>query len=190
MLAPLFIWGQQNQALPQQSKPSEPSEREDTVFSDRYPSGSAQRHGYGQERPSGDKSSPERLSGLRKRRAAADQDFQARGRSGFLGLIIDNSGSMREKRQGVESAAISAGEGFQSAGRGFHRQFQRRGLPRRRFHQRYLEDGAGADQDRLARRHGHARRHPPVDRAPERKSQARQEGDSRRDRRQRQCQRG
>ena len=42
-----------------------------------------------------------------------------------MGLIIDNSGSMREKRSGVESAAVALVKGFQLAGRGLRRQFQR-----------------------------------------------------------------
>ena len=72
-----------------------------------------------------------------------DQALQARRRSRLLGLIIDNSGSMREKRQARGIGRAGAGEGFQPAGRGLHRQFQRRGLSRRRFHQRHQGDGAG-----------------------------------------------
>ena len=56
-----------------------------------------------------------------------------------LGLIIDNSGSMREKRQGVESAALALVKRFEPAGRGLRREFQRRSLPRCRFHQRHRE---------------------------------------------------
>jgi VWFA-related protein len=33
-----------------------------------------------------------------------------------MGLIIDNSGSMREKRQAVETAALANGQGLQSSG--------------------------------------------------------------------------
>ena len=47
-----------------------------------------------------------------------------------MGLIIDNSGSMRDKRAKVEAAAAGPGEGFQPGGRSLHRQFQRRSLPR------------------------------------------------------------
>ena len=41
-----------------------------------------------------------------------------------LGIIIDNSGSMREKRQKVETASRRSGESLQPAGRSLHRQFQ------------------------------------------------------------------
>ena len=41
-----------------------------------------------------------------------------------LGIIVDNSGSMKEKRQKVETAVARSGKSIQSARRGFHRQFQ------------------------------------------------------------------
>ncbi len=56
-------------------------------------------------------------------------------------LVIDNSGSMRDKRTKVEAAALAAGQGVQPAGRSLHRQLQRRGLPRRALHQRHQENG-------------------------------------------------
>ena len=42
-----------------------------------------------------------------------------------MGLIIDNSGSMREKRAGRGIGRSRARKGLESAGRGLHRQFQR-----------------------------------------------------------------
>ena len=47
-----------------------------------------------------------------------------------LGIVIDNSGSMREKRDKVNKAAINLVKVEQSAGRSVHRQLQRRVLPR------------------------------------------------------------
>ena len=41
-----------------------------------------------------------------------------------LGIIIDNSGSMREKRQRVETASLDLVKSLQPAGRGLHRQLQ------------------------------------------------------------------
>ena len=55
-----------------------------------------------------------------------------------MGLVIDNSGSMREKREQVNAAAMTFVQDQQSAGRSVRRQFQRRVLSRyrRRFHER------------------------------------------------------
>ena len=55
-----------------------------------------------------------------------------------MGLVIDNSGSMREKREQVNAAAMTFVQNQQSAGRSLRREFQRRILSRhrRRFHQR------------------------------------------------------
>ena len=107
MLAPLFIWGQQNQALPQQSKPSEPSEREDTVFT-------TDTRLVPLNVTVTDKSG--RLvtnlpqSAFQVFENGVQQQIKIFKREDVpvsLGLIIDNSGSMREKRQSVESAAIT-----------------------------------------------------------------------------------
>ena len=42
-----------------------------------------------------------------------------------LGLVIDNSGSMREKRQSVESAALALVKDSNPHGRGVYHQLQR-----------------------------------------------------------------
>jgi len=107
MLAPLFIWGQQNQALPPQAKPSEPPEREDAVFS-------ADTRLVPLNVTVTDKTG--RLvtnlpqSAFQVFENGVQQQIKIFKREDVpvsLGLIIDNSGSMREKRQSVESAAVA-----------------------------------------------------------------------------------
>ena len=83
-----------------------------------------------------------------------------------MGLIIDNSGSMRDKRSKVEAAALALVKASNPRRRSVRRQFQRRSriwtatspTTSRSWKQALA-------QDRFARRHGHARRHPHVDRS-------------------------
>ena len=84
-----------------------------------------------------------------------------------LGLIIDNSGSMRDKRKQVATAALDLVKDSNPQDEVFIVNFNDEAFLDCRLHQRYVEDGAGADQDRFPRRHGHARRHPHVDRSSE-----------------------
>ena len=110
-----------------------------------------------------------------------------------MGLIIDNSGSMRDKRAKVEAAALALVKDSNPRRRSLHRQLQRRGLPRQParqgFHQRHQGDGRSAHAHRFARRHGHAGRHPHVHRPPEGEGAQGQESAGGGDRRQRQRQR-
>ena len=85
-----------------------------------------------------------------------------------MGLIIDNSGSMREKRQGVESAALALVKDSNPQDEVFVVNFNDEAYLDADFTSDITRDGAGADQDRFARRHGHARRHPHVGRSSER----------------------
>ena len=89
-----------------------------------------------------------------------------------MGLIIDNSGSMREKRQAVESAALALVKDSNPQDEVFIVNFNDEAYLDADFTSD-IEDGTGADQNRFARRHGHARRHPNVDRSPEGESQTR-----------------
>ena len=68
-----------------------------------------------------------RLHGVRKR--MSQQPIKAFRREDVpvsMGLIIDNSGSMRDKRAKVEAAAAGAGQGLQPRRRSLRRQLQRR----------------------------------------------------------------
>ena len=62
--------------------------------------------------------------------AAADQDFKREDVPVSMGLIIDNSGSMRDKRAKVEAAALALVKASNPRGRSLHREFQRRSVPR------------------------------------------------------------
>ena len=71
-----------------------------------------------------------------------------------MGIVIDNSGSMREKRPAVNAAAINLVKGQQSAGQGFHRQLQRGVFPRSGLHRQHSQAQGRPGAHRGARRHG------------------------------------
>ena len=57
-----------------------------------------------------------------------------------MGLMIDNSGSMRDKRAKVEAAALALVKDSNPRGRSLHRQLQRRGLSRSAARQDFTND--------------------------------------------------
>ena len=66
----------------------------------------------------------DRLHGLRKRPAPADQTFQHEDIPVALGVVIDNSGSMRDKRPSVNKAAINLVKASNPERRSFPGQLQ------------------------------------------------------------------
>ena len=109
-----------------------------------------------------------------------------------MGLIVDNSGSMRDKRKKVETAALALVKASNPDDEVFVVNFNDDAyldLPQREgFHQRHQGNEGSPDAHRFARRHRHARCHPHVDRSSERKRASRQEGAGGGDRWQRQRQ--
>jgi VWFA-related protein len=107
MLAPLFILGQQNQALPPQSKPAEQSDASDAVFSSDtrlVPLNVTVTDKTGRLVTNLPQSAFQVFeNGVQQQ----IKIFKREDVPVSLGLIIDNSGSMREKRQSVESAALT-----------------------------------------------------------------------------------
>ena len=89
-----------------------------------------------------------------------------------LGLIIDNSGSMREKRQAVEAAALALVKDSNPQDEAFIVNFNDDAYLDADFTSDIEDTGAGLTQDRFPRRHRHARRHPDVDRPSEEKANA------------------
>jgi VWFA-related protein len=103
-----------------------------------------------------------------------------------MGLVIDNSGSMRDKRAKVEAAALALVKDSNPQDEVFIVNFNDDAFLDKDFTNdiKDLQEGSGAH--RFARRHGHARRHPHVHRPPEGEGQEGQEGAGGGDRRQRQ----
>ena len=96
-----------------------------------------------------------------------------------LGLIIDNSGSMRDKRAKVEAAALALVKDSNPDDEVFVVNFNDEAFldnPHGKLHQQHQGNGRGPDAHRFARRHRHARRHPHVDRPPEGEGAEGQEG--------------
>ena len=76
-----------------------------------------------------------------------------------LGLVIDNSGSMRDKRKQRGVGRAGGSQSLESADEVSVINFNDEALRRhRRLHAQYQEDGRRADAARFARRHCHARR--------------------------------
>ncbi len=133
-------------ATPQQPRPG----RDPRVHADTQPGGAARQRAR-QERQAGHEPSANRRS--RSTRTASSSRIKIFRREDVpvsMGIIIDNSGSMRDKRAEGGRGVAGPGEGVQSAGRGVHRQFQRRRLSGSALHQRHQEAGRGAGQDRFA----------------------------------------
>ena len=88
-----------------------------------------------------------------------------------MGLIIDNSGSMRDKRAKVEAAALALVKDSNPDDEVFVVNFNDEAfldLPHGKdFTNDINEMEEALDAHRFARRHGHARRHPHVHRPPE-----------------------
>ena len=89
-----------------------------------------------------------------------------------MGIVIDNSGSMREKRDKVNKAALNLVRVEQSPGPGLRREFQRRILSRSGFHQRHRQTEAGAGESRSPRRYRAIRRPGSLGRSPEEERQS------------------
>ena len=111
-----------------------------------------------------------------------------------MGLIIDNSGSMRDKRAKVEAAALTLVKDSNPDDEVFIVNFNDEAFLDNPHGKAFTNDikemEEALDAHRFARRHGHARRHPHVHRPLEGEGPQGQEGAGGGHRRQRQCQRG
>ena len=104
-----------------------------------------------------------------------------------LGLVMDNSGSMRNKRKRVEAAALAAVKASNPRDEVTVVNFNDEPFQDVEFTNDIKKMEEGADQDRFARRHRHARRRQRRHRLREAEGQARQEGAVHRHGRQRYC---
>ncbi len=90
-----------------------------------------------------------------------------------MGLVIDNSGSMRDKRAKVAAASLALVRDSNKDDEVFVVNFNDEAfldLPKQKdFTNDITRTGRGAGPHRFARRHRHARRHPHVDRSSARK---------------------
>ncbi len=81
-----------------------------------------------------------------------------------MGIIIDNSGSMRDKRAKVAAASMDLVKASNPQDEVFIVNFNDDAYLDQSVHQRHQEAGRGARKDRLQGRNRHARRHQHVDR--------------------------
>ena len=90
-----------------------------------------------------------------------------------LGLIIDSSGSMRDKREQVAVAALDLVKDSNPRDEVFIVDFNDEAYLDDGLHQRHRQDGTSPCQNSCTRWDGYARRHPDVDQSSEKRRQTR-----------------
>ena len=138
--------------------------QDDVPHFGRYPAGDSSGHGAGQERPPDHQSHRRPFQVFENNAPQPLKLFKREDVPVSLGMIIDSSGSMRDKRASVEAAALTLVKESNQEDEVFIVNFNDEAFLDQPIYQRHQEDGTGSFEDRFPRGHRHARRHPHVHR--------------------------